>query len=110
MIPYLPYQRKRFFDFCFKKFYFSHTSPVRRGPNSASGGKFAEKEGKTEYLVFFKAKDVDVMTAAFKEYTGVSLKKEQRQSIRKKLEQAKERVAKHREITKEKMKDRGQVR
>ena len=42
--------------------------------------------------------------------TGVSLKREQRQSIRKKLEQAKERVAKHREITKEKMKDRGQVR
>ena len=40
----------------------------------------------------------------------VSLKKEQRQSIRKKLEQAKERVAKHREITKEKTKDRGQVR
>lgn len=72
--------------------------------------KKAEKEGKTEYLVFFKAKDVDVMTAAFKEYTGVSLKKEQRQSIRQKLEQAKERVAKHREITKEKMKDRGQVR
>lgn len=72
--------------------------------------KKAEKEGKTEYLVFFKAKDVDVMTAAFKEYTGVSLKKEQRQSIRKKLEQAKERVAKHREITKEKMKDRWQVR
>ena len=72
--------------------------------------KKAEKEGKTEYLVFFKAKDVDVMTAAFKEYTGVSLKKEQRKSIRKKLEQAKERVAKHREITKEKTKDRGQVR
>ena len=72
--------------------------------------KKVEKEGKTEYLVFFKAKDVDVMTAAFKEYTGVSLKKEQRQSIRKKLEQAKERVAKHREITKEKTKDRGQVR
>ena len=39
--------------------------------------KKAEKEGKTDYLVFFKAKDVDVMTAAFKEYTGVSLKKEQ---------------------------------
>lgn len=37
--------------------------------------KKAEKEGKTEYLVFFKAKDVDVMTAAFKEYTGVSLKR-----------------------------------
>ena len=57
-----------------------------------------------------KVVHVDVMTAAFKEYTGVSLKKEQRQSIRKKLEQAKKRVAKHREITKEKTKDRGQVR
>ena len=72
--------------------------------------KKVEQEGKSEYLVFFKAKDVDVMTAAFKEYTGASLKKEQRQSIRKKLEQAKERVAKYREITKEKTKDRGQVR
>ncbi len=30
--------------------------------------KKVEQEGKTEYLVFFKAKDVDVMTAAFKEY------------------------------------------
>ena len=63
-----------------------------------------------KYGIDYSLKDVDVMTAAFKEYTGVSLKKEQRQSIRKKLEQAKERVAKHREITKEKTKDRGQVR
>lgn len=29
-----------------------------------------------KYLVFFKAKDVDVMTAAFREYAGVELKKE----------------------------------
>ena len=29
--------------------------------------KKVEQEGKSEYLVFFKAKDVDVMTAAFKE-------------------------------------------
>ena len=28
-----------------------------------------------KYLVFFKAKDVDVMTAAFREYAGVELKK-----------------------------------
>ena len=34
--------------------------------------KKVEQEGKTEYLVFFKAKDVDVMTAAFKEYTGTN--------------------------------------
>lgn len=32
--------------------------------------KKVEQEGKSEYLVFFKAKDVDVMTAAFKEYTS----------------------------------------
>ena len=35
--------------------------------------KKVEQEGKTEYLVFFKVKDVDVMTAAFKEYTSETL-------------------------------------
>lgn len=34
--------------------------------------KKVEQEGKSEYLVFFKAKDVDVMTAAFKESTFIS--------------------------------------
>lgn len=59
------------------------------------------------YFVFFKAKDVDVMTAAFKEYTGKSLNKSKKPSVRKKLEQAKERVAKHREREKTKQKERG---
>ncbi len=59
------------------------------------------------YLVFFKAKDIDVMTAAFKEYAGVSLKKTNKVSIRKKLALAKERVAKHRELQKTKNKERG---
>lgn len=59
------------------------------------------------YFVFFKAKDVDVMTAAFKEYTGKSLDKSKKPSIRKKLEQAKERTAKHREREKTKQKERG---
>jgi len=59
------------------------------------------------YFVFFKAKDVDVMTAAFKEYTGKSLNKGKKPSIRKKLEQAKERTAKHREREKTKQKERG---
>ncbi|MBC5744873.1 PcfB family protein [Lachnospiraceae bacterium MD308] len=59
------------------------------------------------YFVFFKAKDVDVMTAAFKEYTGQSLNKSKKPSIRKKLEQAKERTAKHREREKTKQKERG---
>ena len=61
------------------------------------------------YLVIFRAKDVDTMTVAFKEYAGVSMKKEQRVSIRKKLQLAKERVAKHREREKSKDKDRGEV-
>lgn len=60
------------------------------------------------YFVFFKAKDVDSITAAFKEYTGRTLNKEKKPSIRKKLQLAKERVAKHREREKTKHKDRGQ--
>ena len=62
------------------------------------------------YLVFFKAKDVEVMKAAFKEYAGVSLKKSKKASIRKKLQLAKERVAKHRERDKTKQKDREESR
>ena len=51
------------------------------------------------YLVFFKARDVNVMQAAFREYTGVTLNREARPSIRKKLQNviAQQRKAKHRE-------------
>lgn len=59
------------------------------------------------YFVFFKAKDVDVMTAAFKEYTGKTLEKDKRPSVRRKLSLAKERVAKHREREKTRQKERG---
>lgn len=72
-----------------------------------------KKDRSTEpprYLVFFRAKDVDVMTAAFKEYTDVSMKKDKKVSIRKKLAIARDRVAKQRERTKTKDKDRGQDR
>ena len=62
-----------------------------------------------KYLVFFKAKDVDVMTTAFKEYTGVTLQKAKRPSIRKRLQKAIDRAAKHREREKTKQKDRGQT-
>ena len=62
-----------------------------------------------KYLVFFKAKDVDVMTAAFKEYTGVTLQKTKRPSIRKRLQKASARAAKHREREKTQQKDRGQT-
>ncbi len=59
-----------------------------------------------KYYVFFKAKDVDVMTAAFKEYTGAALKKQNRQSIRKKLQKALDIVAKQRELEKTKKRTR----
>ncbi len=62
------------------------------------------------YLVFFRARDVDVMTAAFKEYTEKSLKKEKKVSVRKKLSRAIERSVKHRERVKTKTKDRGHDR
>lgn len=70
-----------------------------------------DSETPPKYLVFFRAKDVDVMTAAFREYTGVALKKAaKRDSIIEKLEKVKQRAPKHRERSKEKQKDRGQTR
>lgn len=40
------------------------------------------------YFVFFKARDVDVMTAAFREFTGKTLNKTKKPSVRKKLQKA----------------------
>lgn len=59
------------------------------------------------YFVFFKAADVDAMTAAFKEYTGHQMKKDKRESIYKKLSLARENI-KHRELDKTKKKTRDQ--
>ena len=57
---------------------------------------FALKKEKSadppRYLVFFKARDVDVMTAAFKEYSEKELMKNERPSIRKRLTKALEQV------------------
>ena len=78
--------RKYSIDFCLKKD--TSISPPR-------------------YFVFFKARDVDVMTAAFREYTGKMLQKDKKPSVRKRLEQVKERMAKHREREKQKHKERG---
>ena len=59
------------------------------------------------YYVFFKARDADVMTAAFKEYTGQSLNKDKKPSIRKKLQQAiSKSLKKHRELEKTKGKEK----
>lgn len=59
------------------------------------------------YYVFFKARDADVMTAAFKEYTGQSLNKDKKPSVRRKLQQAiSKSLKKHRELEKTKGKEK----
>ena len=62
----------------------------------------------TRYLVFFKGRDADVITAAFREFSAKNLEKEKKPSIRKELEQAKQQSkAQHRQREKVKTKDRG---
>jgi len=60
------------------------------------------------YLVFFKGRDADVLTAAFKEFSAKNLDKEKKPSIRKLLSQMREKVKQHRQREKMKSKDRGQ--
>ena len=76
---------------------------------------FAVKKDKTvsppKYVVFFKGKDQDVISQAFKEFVNKNEKKRERPSLKAKLEQAIKKamsVDKNRERTKEKHKDRGQ--
>lgn len=76
------------------------------------GIDFALKKDATEnpprYIVFFKGRDADVMTEAFKEYMNKNLAKEKKPSIKKTLsvlKEAAEKTVNHRE--KVKMKDRG---
>ena len=64
-------------------------------------------ENPPKYIVFFKARDVDVMTAAFKEYTANDLKKTNKPSLRKRLAKAMDIVRKNREKVRQKTKDRG---
>ena len=59
------------------------------------------------YLVFFKGRDADVITAAFREFTAKTLSKEQRPSIRKVLAAAKQKAAQQPKRAKEKIKQRG---
>mgnify|MGYP000759646833 FL=1 len=60
------------------------------------------------YLVFFKGRDVDVMTQAFKEFSARTLKQKEKPSLRQKLSRQKEQSkSQHREQVKVKSKDRG---
>ena len=58
------------------------------------GVDFALKKDKTgdipKYLVFFKARDADALTAAFKEYTAKTDRKKERPSVLQKLRKFKE--------------------
>ena len=58
------------------------------------------------YLVFFKGRDADVITAAFREFSAKNLEKEKKPSIRRRLTKAKEQ-AKRQELERgEKIKNR----
>ena len=61
------------------------------------GIDFALKKDSSEqppcYLVFFKGRDADALTAAFKEFSAKKLNKEQKPSIRKLLSSLKEKAA-----------------
>ena len=61
------------------------------------------------YIVFFKGRDVDVMTQAFKEFSSKTVKRQEKPSLRqqlsKQIQKAKEN--KHREKEKVNTKERG---
>lgn len=75
------------------------------------GIDFALKKADDRYLVFFKGRDADVLTAAFKEFSAKKLTQEQKPSIRKTLSAFKE-AAKTQEASREtvKHKTRGMER
>jgi hypothetical protein len=75
---------------------------------------FAVKKDRTvdppKYMVFFKAKDTDVISNAFKEFVKVNEKKRTKVSVRQRLNAYKKVVVqnKNRERTRDKQKNRGQ--
>lgn len=76
------------------------------------GIDFALKKDSSEtpprYLVFFKGRDADVLTAAFKEFSAKKLTQEEKPSIRKLLSTMREQAAaRNAERVKIKNKDRG---
>ena len=75
---------------------------------------FSIKKDKTvdppKYMVFFKGRDADVISQAFKEFVKVNEKVKQRESVKQKLQKLVKVVAqnKNKERSREKDKDRGQ--
>ena len=77
---------------------------------SASASRALKKDTAAEqprYLVFFKSRDADAITAAFQEFASRKMSREEKPSIRERLTQAKEQAAEkteHRTIDREKVK------
>lgn len=76
---------------------------------------FSLKKDKTvdppKYLVFFKARDTDVIAQAFKEYVQRNEKNRARPSLKQKLEKMKQIVkTKQKERSRDRKRDRGQSR
>ena len=72
------------------------------------GIDFALKKADDRYLVFFKGRDADVLTAAFREFSAKKLDRERKPSIRRDLAEKKAEAAKQTaKRDKVKNKDRG---
>ena len=74
---------------------------------------FAVKKDKNteppKYIVFFKGRDADIITQAFKDYVKVNEKKQNRVSVKEKLAEFREILAKgkNRERAREHQKEKG---
>ena len=77
-------------------------------PAKKYGIDFALKKTDDRYLVFFKGRDADVLTAAFREFSKKKLDKERKPSVRRDISTQKAEAAK-RNIARDKVKnkDRG---
>ncbi len=72
------------------------------------GNDFALKKADARYLVFFKGRDADVLTAAFREFSAKKLDKERKPSVRRDLTEKKaQAAAQNAKRDKVKNKDRG---
>ena len=71
--------------------------------------KVRDDDGKSKYIIFFKGRDNDAITSAFKEYTAKSMEKEKKPSVLKKLHEVGEKVQ-NKVLEISKTKQRGQTR
>lgn len=71
--------------------------------------KKVRDDGKAKYIIFFKGRDNDAVTSAFKEYTAKSMEKAKKPSVLKKLHEVGEKVQ-NKVLEISKTKQRGQTR